>query len=84
MTNCSRTSVPVYVTILNPAVVFALTVEVIEPSLLDEPVPPAFQDQPTAVPPLAFISVLVPIDQPSELKEVTYVASVPSALVKSD
>jgi len=38
--------VPVYVTTLNPAVVFALTDEVIVPAVLLTAVPPAFQFQP--------------------------------------
>jgi hypothetical protein len=39
--------VPVYVTIENPAVVFALTVEVMEPEVFEEPAPFPFQHQAT-------------------------------------
>ena len=71
-------------TILNPLVVLAETLEVIEPSVLDEAVPPANQFQPTKVEPLPFVKSSVPNVKPSLSKDVNACVSVPSACVAFD
>ena len=69
-------SFPVHLTIENPAVVFADTVDVIEPSELDEPDPPAFQFQATKFSPLALVLVELPTVNPSEIRADIWFVSV--------
>ena len=63
---------PECVTIENPEVVFADTVEAVAPSLFVELLPPAFQFQATAVPPFGLTSLSVPKVKPSDWIDFTY------------
>jgi hypothetical protein len=75
----------VYVAILSPAVVFALTCDVIVPCVLLTAAPPAFHCQATYEFALAFTSVVsVPRLKPSALSAVKLCASVVSAVVVFD
>ena len=60
----------VHLTILNPAVVFADTVDVISPFEFDEPAPFAFQFHDAKVVPFPLTSPAEPTEKPSELKDV--------------
>jgi len=64
--------------------VFTDTVDVIEPSEFDEPVPPAFQFQATLVFEEPFIFELVPTVKPSVPKAVKPCDCVASALFASE
>ena len=77
------TLVPEYVSTLNPAVVFADTVLVIEPEVfVTAGVPFARHCQPTKVAAFWFVEVLVPNVKPLAFNEVILVESVTSAFVK--
>jgi hypothetical protein len=71
----------VNVTTENPAVVFALTDDVIVPAVLLTAVPPAFQFQATKVEPLPLYERLLPRENPFELKDTIVFDCVPSAPV---
>ena len=72
---------PVNVTMLNPEVVFALTVLVIDPAVLVEPEPLAFHCQATTAAPLGYPDV--PIEKPLLLNDVYSCVPVCSAAVES-
>ena len=71
---------PVHLTILNPAVVFAETVEAVAPFELAEPDPPAFQFHDTKLSLFLFTEASFPKVKPSLSKAVIEVACVLSAL----
>ena len=74
--------VPVYVTTENPAVVFALTDEVIDPEVLLTAVPPAFHCQETSVLPAELHTAVELMLKPVDVKEVGEPEVVASAEVR--